>query len=400
MRTRRLTIALLASILFAPHVIGQGRWPTNGWPAAIPASVGLDPAPLVALDGDIAAGKHGYVDSMLVIRQGKAIYERSYRHDYDRIYGELAKIKGPLNPDPKGQFNYYNPDWHPFYRRGDLHTLQSVTKTVTSILIGVAVTRKEFTDLDTPVLKFFDMSKVANVDERKRRLTLRHLLTMTAGLEWNEDLPYSDPNNTAMQMEASDDWVKFAINRPMAHEPGAVFAYSSGASELLSHVFKEVTGKHIDEYARKHLFGPLGIRRYYWKRTPTGLADTEGGLYLRPQDLAKIGYLYLRNGLWNGRRFLQADWISASVTPAVSEARGGMKYGFKWWLLPYADAPDRLAWFASGLGGQRLVVVPEYDLVVVFTGWNIDPNRPRNIREALEPVLRAAGHKVPAGWTQ
>jgi CubicO group peptidase (beta-lactamase class C family) len=302
-----------------------------------------------------------------------------------------------LNPDPKGQFNYYNPDWHPYYRRGDLHSLQSVTKTVTSILIGVATARKEFADLDTPVLRYFDPSKVANVDDRKRRLTLRHLLTMTAGLEWNEDLPYSDPNNTAMQMEASDDWVTFAINRPMAHEPGTVFAYSSGASELLSHVFKKETGRGIDEYARRHLFGPLGIRDFYWKRTPAGLADTEGGLYLRPQDLAKIGYLYLTDGLWEGRRILQTDWIRASVAPSVSKARGGMKYGFKWWLLPYAEAPERLAWLASGFGGQRLIVVPEYELVLVFTGWNIDPNRPPAAREMLDPVLRAAGHKVPSG---
>jgi CubicO group peptidase (beta-lactamase class C family) len=352
---------------------------------------------LAALDQDIAGGKHGYVDSLLVIRRGKAVYERTYRHDYDRIYGELAKIRGPLNPDPKGQFNYYNPDWHPYYRRGDLHTLQSVTKTVTSILIGVAASRKEFTDIDAPVLRFFDASKVANVDNRKRRLTLRHLLTMTAGLEWNEDVPYSDPNNTAMQMEASDDWVRFAIDRPMAHEPGTVFAYSSGASELLSHVFKKVTGRDIDDYARQHLFKPLGITRYYWKRTPTGLADTEGGLYLRPQDLAKIGYLYLMNGIWDGKQILQADWIKASVSPAVSEARGGMKYGFKWWLLPYGDKPERLAWLASGLGGQRLIVVPEYDLVVVLTGWNIDPNRPRSIRETLEPILRAAGHQSRGG---
>jgi hypothetical protein len=103
----------------------KSQWPTNGWPVATPASVGLDPAPLAALDQEIASGKHGYVDSMLIIRRGKAVYERSYRHDYDRIYGELAKIKGPLNPDPNGQFNYYNPDWHPYYRRGELHTLQS-----------------------------------------------------------------------------------------------------------------------------------------------------------------------------------------------------------------------------------------------------------------------------------
>jgi CubicO group peptidase (beta-lactamase class C family) len=395
MRFRFVTLTVLVAILSAPLAGAQERSPTNGWLAATPVSMDLDPAPLDALDRDIASGKHGYVDAMLIIRRGKVVYDRSYRHDYDRIYGELAKIKGPLNPDPKGQFNYYNPDWHPFYRRGDLHSMQSVTKTVTSILIGIATSRKEFSDLDTPVLRFFDTAKVANIDDRKRRLTLRHLLTMTAGLDWNEDLPHSDPKNTAMLMEASDDWVRFAINRPMAHEPGTVFAYSSGASALLSHVFKKETGKDIEEYAQKQLFKPLGIKRHYWKRTPTGLSDTEGGLYLTPHDLAKIGYLYLKNGVWGGKQILQADWIKASVAPSVSEARGGMKYGYKWWLFPYGNAPERLAWTALGFGGQRLIVLPEHDLVLVFTGWNIDPNRPRNIRESLDPILRATGQQVP-----
>src|SRR6185436_9996093 len=127
---------------------------------------------------------------------------------------------GALNAhDPTGPYNYFNPWWHPFYRRGDLHTLQSVTKTVTSVAIGVATGRKAFPSLDTPILKFFDTTKVANIDARKRRLTIRHLLTMTAGLSWNEDLPYNDPNNTASVMEASPDWIQYTIDRPMAAEP-------------------------------------------------------------------------------------------------------------------------------------------------------------------------------------
>jgi CubicO group peptidase (beta-lactamase class C family) len=348
----------------------------------------MDPAPLAALDGEFATGKHGYVDSMLVVRNGKLVFQRSYKHDYDRIYGDQVKVVGSLNPDPAGPYNYFNPDWHPFYRRGDLHTMQSVTKTVTSIVIGIAVARNEFKDLDTPVLQFFDRAKISNVDERKRRLTLRHLLTMTAGLDWNEDLPYHDPNNTAMQMEASRDWVDFVINRPMAHEPGTVFAYSSGATQLLSDAFKKITGKGIEEYAERHLFKPLGITSFYWKRTPTGLADTEGGLYLRAQDLAKIGYLFLKNGMWENKRILQAEWIKASVEPIRPQARGGMRYGFQWWLLPYGGGAERYAWTGLGFGGQRLIVVPEYDLVLVFTGWNIDRYTSRPAREVLEPVLR------------
>jgi len=182
-----------------------------------------------------------------------------------------------------------------------LHTLQSVTKTVTSVIIGAATARGEFHELSTPVLKFFDESQVANIDERKRPVTLRHLLTMTGGFDWNEGLPYNDPNNTCSLMEASFDWVKFAIDRKMAREPGAVFNYNSGETQLLSHVFRVATGRDIEEYAAEHLFSPLGIERYFWKRSPAGPVDTEGGLYLNPRDMAKIAYLYLRKGVWRGR---------------------------------------------------------------------------------------------------
>jgi CubicO group peptidase (beta-lactamase class C family) len=267
--------------------------------------------------------------------------------------------------------------------------MQSVTKTVTSVVIGAAIARKEFPALDTPVLKFFDPSTVRNLDDRKRRMTIQHLLTMTAGLDWKEDLPYADPNNSAMLMEASFDWVRFAIDRPMSHEPGAVFNYNSGATQLLAHIFRGATGQDIEEYAARHLFAPLGIERYYWKRAPTGLADTEGGLYLHPRDLAKIAYLFLKKGIWDGQRVVESDWVNASLTPHVAVA-DGVKYGFKWWLYPYGPDGAGMAWGGSGFGGQRPIVFPEYDLIVVFTGWNILPDRPSlTPRVAIDRILQA-----------
>ncbi len=392
-RRQKLPLAVFLAPLIAASVMAQDQWPTKRWPTATPSAVGLDAKTLAELDADIANGKYGYVDSMLVIRRGKMVYDRSYKHDYDQIYGKQAKETGPLNAhDPSGPYNYYNSWWHPFYRRGDLHTMQSVTKTVTSVIIGVATARKEFPDLDTPILKFFDEKKVANIDDRKRRITIRHLLTMTGGFDWREDLPYSDPNNAASLMEASADWVEFTINRPMAREPGTVFNYSSGESQLLSHIFRVATGKDIEEYAAQHLFAPLGIESYFWKRTPSGLVDTEGGLYLRPHDLAKIWYLFLKRGVWEGKQIVTDDWIKASVTPSVSVAPNGTtKYGFKWWLFPYDDGNSRLAWAGSGFGGQMPIVVSEYDLVVVFTGWNIHDDRNKRLshRVAIDRVLRA-----------
>ena len=181
-----------------PPLAAQTAWPTKGWPTATPQAVGLNAKVLDSLDAEIASGRYGNVDRMLVIRHGRVAFDKTYAHDYDRVYADSVHVTGALNPhDETGPYNYYNPWWHPYYRRGDLHTLQSVTKTIASVIIGVAVTRGDFPSLDTPVLSFFDAAKVANVDDRKRRMTIRHLLTMTAGLDWNESLPYADPRNTA-----------------------------------------------------------------------------------------------------------------------------------------------------------------------------------------------------------
>jgi len=387
---RRIVCAVGIGWLTVQALAFQNPWPTDNWSSSSPEAVGLDPKMLAALDADIAGGKYGYVDSLLVVRHGKLAFEHTYKHDYDRIYGKEARIPGPLNAhDPSGPYNYFNPWWHPFYRRGDLHSMQSVTKTVTSVVIGIAVGRHEFPALDTPVLTFFDVAKVANVDDRKRKMTIRHLLTMTTGLDWNEDLPYADPDNAATLMEASFDWVQYTIDRPMAREPGKIFQYSSGATQLLSHIFRVATGSDIEEYAARHLFAPLGITRHFWKRTPTGLADTEGGLYLAPRDLAKIAYLYLRDGAWDRRSIVPADWVRTSITPSISVSNAGVKYGFKWWLYPYGKE-GRLAFAGSGFGGQYPIVVPELDLLIVVTGWNILPDRPRlSPRVALDRILEA-----------
>jgi len=389
MRSLRLALIFaLAGVLAAP---GQRNRPVAGdWPTTTPAAAGLNSKVLEDFDSEIAAGKYGSIDSMLVIRDGKLVFDRTYKHDYDRIYADQARKPGPLNAhDPGGPYNYFNPWWHPFYRRGELHTMQSVTKTVTSVIIGVAISRNEFPSIDTPILKFFDAANVANVDEQKRRITIRHLLTMTAGFDWREDLPYTDPNNAASLMEASADWIKFTIDRPMSDEPGTVFNYNSGATELLSHIFRVATGKDIEEYAAQHLFAPLGIERFYWKRIPSGLPDTEGGLYLRAHDLAKIAYLFLKNGSWNGKQLVKAEWVKSSVTPSVTVSPAGVKYGYKWWLFPYGPE-SHLAWAGSGFGGQMPIIVPEYDIVAVFTGWNILPEQPRlSHRIAIERLVKA-----------
>jgi CubicO group peptidase (beta-lactamase class C family) len=269
--------------------------------------------------------------------------------------------------------------------------MQSVSKTVSSVILGIAVTRGDFkASLDTPVLKYFDIAKVKNVDDRKRRMTLRHVLTMSTGLEWNEEVAYDDPRNDSSLMEAADDWVQYVIDRPMAQEPGKVFNYSSGVSELLAYIFQKETGQDIEKYGEKYLFTPLGME-HFWKRTPLGLVDTEGGLYLRGSDLAKIGYLYLHDGMWDGKRIVSGDWVKQSLTPYI-DAEEGYKYGFKWWLLPRTDM-QQYVWMGMGFGGQRLMVFPEEELIAVFTGWEI-LNEPASDHGFVSRILPAVHAKA------
>ena len=374
-------------LFFAGVVLAQSG---KDWSTAAPKDFAFDAEKLAAIDADLASGRYGLVDSMLVVRCGKSVYDKTYKHDYGQIYGERAKKEGPLNHDLNGPYNYFSTEFHPYYRGTDMHTMQSVSKTVTSVTIGIAKTHNDFpASLDTPILKLIEVRKIANVDDRKKRITVRDLLTMTAGLEWHEDLPYDDPKNSADLMEASRDWAQYVIDQPMVSEPGKTFVYNSGATELLAQVFKKVTGKNLDDYAAEHLFKPLNIH-YFWKHTPTGLPDTEGGLYLSAHDLAKIGYLFQKGGMWEGRDIVSSSWIKDSTAAHVPVGDGKVKYGYQWWLHSFASAPDDVAWTASGFGGQLMYVVPVYDMVVVFTGWDILSSGEKRPRDLLERTLGAA----------
>jgi len=391
MKERGMLVALTGTIVLTSTALLFGGktvtlpadetlWPTKGWATASLASVGLDEQVLLRLDKDMASGKYSQMwDSFAVFRCGKKVFERTYPHDYAKIYGKEAGERGPWNERLTGRYNYFDPYWHPYYHGTDLHTMQSVSKTVTSVIIGVAIERGDFkAGLDTPVLKYFDISKVKNVDDRKRRMTLRDLLTMASGFDWNADgFDTGDPKNDTSLMEGSDDWVQYAIDRPMVAEPGKVWNYNDGATVLLASIFQKETGQDIDDYGQKYLFAPLGIR-HEWKRTYLGVVDSEGGLYLNGSDLAKIGYLYLHDGMWDGQRIVSSEWVKESVTPyfqtpAEPEYKDGFKYGFKWWLSKLPDSTEYV-WMARGFGGQHLEVFPKEDLIVTLTAWDFLPS--------------------------
>lgn len=361
------------------------RWPTKGWATSTPDAEGMDTATLAALDQEFAAGKHGQVTGMLVIRHGAVVFEKSYPHDFGKLFEGRDPVRGP--------YNYYDPDWHPYYKGGALHTMQSVSKSVTSTLVGIAIGRKELPEPSAKVLPLFSSFTAPASDPRRDAMTLEDVLTMRTGIRWDEStVAYTDPANTCAAMERSQDWVQFVLDQPMAADPGTTFVYNSGATELLSYLIKQGTGKHAHEYAAEHLFAPLGITDTYWKTTPTGLADTEGGLYLTPRDLAKIGYLYLKGGRWDGAQILPESWVARATTPIVDLKSGpngrGRKYGYQWWVLP-TMAGEPIAYAAIGYGGQRLIVVPSKDLVAVFTGWNVYEQPEFAPFDALDRVLAA-----------
>lgn len=359
--------ALFFMLLSVTPALADASWPTSGWPESTPAEQGVNVDVLRRLDDEFASGKHGYIDSMLVIRNGHVVYEKFYEHDYDSAFKSQPE-------QTRGPYNYFDPDWHPYYQRGPLHSMQSVSKSVTATLIGIAIGDGKISGPQAKAAPFFDDYKSADDDPRRAAMTLHDLLTMTAGIQWDEDsYDYTDPRNTCAVMEGSDDWTGYVLSLPMAADPGSTYVYNSGVTMLLDHVLFRATGEHSLAYAEKRLFAPLGIKDYYWKQTPAGETDSEGGLYLRARDLAKIGYLYARDGTWDGKRILPEGWVQAATAPLVDPGFGGdaWRYGFQWWLVPYGEGEQKYAWTGIGYGGQQLLVVPEYDLIAVFTGWNI-----------------------------
>jgi CubicO group peptidase (beta-lactamase class C family) len=288
------------------------------------------------------------------------------------------------------EFNYLHPDYHPFYRGREVHTLQSVTKSIAATVIGIAVGRGDLSSLDTPLLSFFEQYDVNDVDPRLRNATLDDLLTMRSGIEWHESDRPLDETNTTWQLENAADWIQFTLSQPMDAAPGEKWVYNSGGSHLMSGVIRSATGEFIDTYAEQYLFGPLGIDEYHWKKTPQGYPDTEGGLYLRAEDLAKIGLLYLRGGEWDGQRILPDGWTDQATARRVEDVNpAGWGYGLQWWRL---DRGDTVIWAGLGFGGQFLLVLPQHDVVGVINSWNIFGDAPANVRSAfIEALLASVG---------
>ena len=272
-----------------------------------------------------------------------------------------------------------------------LHMQQSVTKSFTSALVGIAIDRGHIREVDEKVLAFFPGIKVKNLDDRKRAMGLEDLLTMRSGNDYREGYTGS-PHSTLNSMATG--WDRFILDRPMVREPGTMFQYDSGAPILTSSILKNRAGVHADDYARQHLFQPLGIKQVEWFSNDEGHPHTGGGLDLLPRDMAKFGLLYLRGGRWQDAQVIPEDWIKESFRRHVSFTGRGhtIGYGYWWWISEPdpAGAGKEPIFSARGFRAQYIFVVPEHDMVVVVTGGT------RQWADEKKPVDFLYSHILPA----
>jgi CubicO group peptidase (beta-lactamase class C family) len=350
-----------------PRASGPRVAPGFTWPRSSPEEQGLDSGALASYRARAGSGEFGPVDSLLVVRHGVLVEEAYYRG----------------------------------WRSNQLHAVYSVTKSVTSLVLGIAFERGLIPSLDTPVLSQFpEYPVVTNPSEVKDRMTVDDLLTMRTGLDWKElSVPYSDPSNDLIQMFNSSDWPKYVLDRPMAMEPGTRFLYNTGGSVLLGGLLRNDTGRQPAELARQWLFAPLGIDRWSWDTAPGGLSNTGSGLHLRPQDMARIGQLVLQGGLWQGVRLVPAQWLAVALAHHVTLTQN-FGYAYQWWIMPLdpsrpSSDPDNQVWLAWGYASQFIFIVPALDVVVVSTSSDFDEVH-QGALEFVQAMLAAAVLYAPS----
>jgi CubicO group peptidase (beta-lactamase class C family) len=313
----------------------QTSLPTQGWQTNTPEEQGFDSS-ILAEELQSLQESNIPIDSLLIIRNGDVLLD-AYFTPYD------------------GSFP---------------HNLASVTKSIMTTLIGIAIDQGKI-ELDQSMISYFPNRVIANLDERKESITVRHLVSNQNGFESG---CLSGDELTLIAMRSTPDWVQAALDRKVTHEPGTGFCYDSPGMHLLSAILQEATGMTALEFAQKNLFEPLGIHDVLWRADPQGYTRGWGDLYMKPPDAAKIGYLWLNKGVWEGRQIISASWVEDSVK---ANSFGGMgDYGYGWWIS--SDG-----YYATGRGGQNIRVYPAYNAVIVTTGSGFDYDQ-------INPLLEAA----------
>jgi CubicO group peptidase (beta-lactamase class C family) len=273
--------------------------------------------------------------------------------------------------------------YYPPYTKETNHNLNSVTKSVVSALVGIAIEKGFITSDANRVGAWFPELSESSNDSLKASIEISQLLSMSSGLSW----PQYGRENVSDQMDRSPDWIRFILSRPMAARPGTESNYSNGDAHLLSALVQRATRQPAAEFAWTTLFEPLGIQRPRWERDPQGINIGSAALFLTPRDMAKLGYLYLNDGVWNGTQIVPAAWVQKSLVAhtQIRISPGLADYGYYWWLYPQTGMVE--AW---GFGGQRIAVFRDLDLVTVMTG-DIPDDQPVTpfSKEIYRQILKA-----------
>ena len=297
-------------------------WPTEDWRISTPEEQGMDSQKLeemLAVIKERDMNIHGF----LIIRNGYIVSET-----YFKSYNQDSK-----------------------------HDMQSVGRSFTSTLIGIAIDKGFIDGVDHRIVDFFPERTIANLDQQKQDMTLEDVLTMRLGVERLD----GDPEYRAMQ--ESPDWVQFLLDRPVVTPPGTKWEYCSGCSHLLTAILHEKTGMNPRDFAEQYLFRPLGISDVTWMTDPERIPYGAGGFRLTPRNMAKLGYLYLQDGVWDGMQIVSPGWVkSATQKHADVDVDPHFGYGYHWFTVTAMDG-----YAAMGNGGQIVLVIPKSDLVIVTT---------------------------------
>ena len=299
-------------------------YPANGWQTSTPEEQGMQSQVLANMIEEIKM--KGYnIDSISIIRNGYMVLDAYFY------------------PFPKGQ----------------RHNIHSCTKSIMSILIGIAIDRGYIKSVDQPIAELLPYNTIDSLDDDKRSITLEHLLIMASGLDCRDSERYDWKG--LYEMKRSGDWGQHVFDLPMVGPPGIKFEYCNGLSYLLSVIINTTTKMKTREFAEKNLFTPLGISEIAWERSPQGIDVGYSGMWLKPHDMAKIGWLYLNKGRWGEKQLVSSSWVEKSTHGHI-EAKPATQYGYQWWVN------DDGNYSAIGYGGQYIMVATEMNMVVVFTG--------------------------------
>ncbi len=323
----RVTLGLVVcGLCFLANAAWSGStddWPTHGWRTSTPEAQGMKSDILADMFTDLTYREHS-IDSVTIIRNGYIVLDA-----------------------------YFYP-----FRKDTKHILHSCTKSITSTLVGITIDKGYIQNVQQPLLAFFPDIAPVSMAGGKDRITLENVLTMTTGLDCRDS--YRHRWQGLKQMMRSDNWTRHMLDLPMVEPPGSRFVYCNGASYLLSAIVQKTTGMRTLTFARQNLFSPLGIADVRWETNPQDIDVGFGRMWLKPHDMAKFGWLFLKKGQWDGRSVVSAAWVDAATRGHI-ETKSSDRYGYQWWV-------DKEGSFAAmGHRGQRIFVVPQHDLVAVFT---------------------------------